>query len=264
MRCEEQALDSRAAVVIAALIIWLTPWTVRQHLARAGANRLCPGHCGWQPSREASDGGRLSGAHPLLANTLPQHDIRRLFSRPRVGEPLRLGPGGLRRRASGIRGGNVGSGRERGPATDADVDGFEAPVESTLTTHSTSPTASLLVWRSKSSLREVPSRRHLTKRSYQVCHGPYLSGKSRHGAPVLSFPQDVINGRAVVLLTPAEPAVLGHKRGDTLPRRIGDLAASDQARPFLAVSLATETSKHLAEPPDTPQSSPNRSPRGLT
>jgi hypothetical protein len=32
MRCEEQALDSRAAVVIAALMIWLTPWTVRQLL----------------------------------------------------------------------------------------------------------------------------------------------------------------------------------------------------------------------------------------
>jgi hypothetical protein len=76
-----------------------------------------------------------------------------------------LGPGGLRRRASGIRGGYVGGGRERGPATDADVDGFEATVESTLTTHSTSPTASLLVWRSKSSLCQVPSRRHLTKRS---------------------------------------------------------------------------------------------------
>jgi len=32
MRCEKQALDSRAAVVIAALMIWLTPWTVRQLL----------------------------------------------------------------------------------------------------------------------------------------------------------------------------------------------------------------------------------------
>jgi len=64
MRCEEQVLDSRAAVVIAALMIWLTPWTVRQ--------RLGPGLIDW-----------------VLYIAV-------------------LRPGGLRRRASGIRGGYVG------------------------------------------------------------------------------------------------------------------------------------------------------------
>ncbi len=40
-----------------------------------------------------------------------------------------------------------------------------ATVESTLTTHSTSPTASLLVCTSESSPSQVPSRRQRTKRS---------------------------------------------------------------------------------------------------
>ena len=56
-----------------------------------------------------------------------------------------------------------------------------------LTSQITSPTASDFVWASASSRSQVPSRRHRTNRSYAVRHGPYRSGRSRHGAPVRSF-----------------------------------------------------------------------------
>jgi hypothetical protein len=47
-----------------------------------------------------------------------------------------------------------------------------AMVLSTLTSHSTSPAASLLVWASASSRSQVPSLRQREKRSKQVCQGP--------------------------------------------------------------------------------------------
>ncbi len=34
---------------------------------------------------------------------------------------------------------------------------------------------------------QVPSAVHRRSRSWQVFHGPYRSGRSRHGAPVRSF-----------------------------------------------------------------------------
>jgi hypothetical protein len=36
-------------------------------------------------------------------------------------------------------------------------------------------------------LSQVPSAVHRRSRSWRVFHGPYRSGRSRHGAPVRSF-----------------------------------------------------------------------------
>lgn len=54
-------------------------------------------------------------------------------------------------------------------------------------THSTSPTESSLTTTSSRIRAQLPSAAHNRSRSCAVFHGPYRSGRSRHGAPVRSF-----------------------------------------------------------------------------
>jgi hypothetical protein len=56
-----------------------------------------------------------------------------------------------------------------------------------LITNSTSPTESSFVTTSAMIRSQVPSAVHTRSRSCAVFHGPYRSGRSRHGAPVRSF-----------------------------------------------------------------------------
>jgi hypothetical protein len=60
-------------------------------------------------------------------------------------------------------------------------------VESTLMIHSTWPTESSFTMTSSRIRCHVPSAVHSRSRSWAVFHGPYRSGRSRHGAPVRSF-----------------------------------------------------------------------------
>src|SRR5438067_7209432 len=49
------------------------------------------------------------------------------------------------------------------------------------------PSASASVWTAASTRSHTPANRQRRKRVYTLSHGPYRSGKSRHGAPVRSF-----------------------------------------------------------------------------
>ena len=60
-------------------------------------------------------------------------------------------------------------------------------MESTDTSQSMSPTASLRAWAASSIREKVPSNAHLRKRVYNVRQDPYLSGTSRQAEPVRSF-----------------------------------------------------------------------------
>src|SRR3954454_179232 len=55
------------------------------------------------------------------------------------------------------------------------------------TVQSTWPAASAWRWTAAKIPSQTPPRVQRRKRVYTVCHGPYRSGRSRHGAPVASF-----------------------------------------------------------------------------
>src|SRR5215212_3265280 len=54
------------------------------------------------------------------------------------------------------------------------------------TLQSTSPAASASCWTAAKIRSQIPARCHRQNRLYTVDHGPYRSGRSRHGAPVRS------------------------------------------------------------------------------
>jgi hypothetical protein len=54
------------------------------------------------------------------------------------------------------------------------------------TLQSTSPSSSACCWMAAKIRSQIPASRHRQNRLYTVDHGPYRSGKSRHGAPVRS------------------------------------------------------------------------------
>src|SRR4051794_7544985 len=55
------------------------------------------------------------------------------------------------------------------------------------TVQSTWPAASAWRWTAAKIPSQTPPRVQRRKRVYTVCHGPYRSGRARHGAPVASF-----------------------------------------------------------------------------